>query len=227
MTGATVIDRGSVVITHLSAVINANAARLLSREDVRVLTEGVKQVSPAAVDELIPNLLTLAEAHRVLQGLLAERVAINDLSRIYEALGLRARVSTDPEGLIEAARLALGPAIVAGHLDDRTLRVIMIDPPLEQSMLEALRPAEGGTQILFDANRLEAVLASLRNAVQNAEARGWSPVLVCAPALRPAVRRLVAPQSGGLPVLSYQEVTTSDVAIETVGVVRALDPIPA
>ncbi|WP_210507476.1 flagellar biosynthesis protein FlhA [Naasia sp. SYSU D00057] len=227
LTGATVIDRGSVVITHLSAIITANAARLLSREDVRVLTEGVKQVSPAAVDELVPNLLTLAEVHRVLQGLLAERVPINDLARIYEALTLRARVSTDPEGLVESARLALGPALVAGHLDDRTLRVIMIDPPLEQSMLEALRPGDGGTQILFDANRLEAMLASLRGAVQAAESRGWSPVLVCAPALRPAVRRLVAPQTGGLPVLSYQEVTTSDVAIETVGVVRALDPIPA
>ncbi|HEY8590171.1 MAG TPA: flagellar biosynthesis protein FlhA [Naasia sp.] len=227
LTGATVIDRGSVVITHLSSLITANAARLLSREDVRVLTEGVKQVSPAAVDELIPGMLTLAEVHRVLQGLLAERVPINDLSRIYEALTLRARVSTDPEGLVEAARLALGPALVASHLDDRTLRVIMIDPPLEQNMLESLRPSEAGTQILFDANRLEAMMGSLRSAVQNAENHGWAPVLVCAPALRPAVRRLVAPQSGGLPVLSYQEVTTSDVAIETVGVVRALDPIPA
>ncbi|MCU1570986.1 MAG: flhA [Naasia sp.] len=227
LAGATVIDRGSVVITHLSSLITDNAARLLSREDVRVLTEGVKQISPAVVDELIPNLLTLAEVHRVLQGLLAERVPINDLARIYEALSLRARVSTDPEGLVEAARQALGPALVAPHLDDRTLRVIMIDPPLEQSMLESLRPSEIGTQVLFDANRLEAVVNSLRLAVQAAEVRGWAPVLVCAPALRPAVRRLVAPQTGGLPVLSYSEVTSADAAIETVGVVRAFDPIPA
>ena len=53
LTGATVIDRGSVVITHLSSLITDNAARLLSREDVRVLTESVKQISPAVVDELI------------------------------------------------------------------------------------------------------------------------------------------------------------------------------
>jgi flagellar biosynthesis protein FlhA len=227
LTGATVIDRGSVVITHLSSLVTDNAARLLSREDVRVLTESVKQVSPALVDELIPNLLTLAEVHRVLQGLLAERLPINDLARIYEALTLRARVSTDPEGLVEAARYALGPVLVAPHLDERTLRVIMIDPPLEQAMLESLRPSDIGTQVLFDAARLEAVVSSLRTAVQGAESRGWAPVLVCAPALRPAVRRLVAPQTGGLPVLSYQEVTTADVAIETVGVVRALDTISA
>ncbi len=227
ITGATVIDRGSVLVTHLSSIITNHAARLLSREDVRVLTEGVKRSSPAAVDELIPNLLTLAEVHRVLQGLLAERVPINDLARIYEALTLRARVSTDPEGLIEAARAALGPVVVAPHIEDRTLRVIMIDPPLEQSMLEAMRQSETGTQILMSPDRIESVVDSLRNSVQAAESRGWAPVLVCAPALRPAVRRLVAPQTAGLPVLSYSEVTSSDVTIETVGVVRALDPISA
>jgi flagellar biosynthesis protein FlhA len=225
--GATVIDRGSVLVTHLSSVITDHAARLLSREDVRVLTEGVKKVSPAVVEELIPNLLTLAEVHRVLQGLLAERVPINDLPRIYEALTLRAKVSTDPEGLIEAARAALGPVLVSAHLDERTLRVVMIDPHLEQSMLENLRPSELGTQILMTPDRIGQVVESLRQAVQNAELRGWSPVLVCAPALRPAVRRLVAPQTNGLPVLSYQEVTSADVTIETVGVVRALDPISA
>src|SRR5690606_19273338 len=52
LAGATVIDRVSVVVTHLSSIITANASRLLSREDVRVLTESVKQLSPAAVDEL-------------------------------------------------------------------------------------------------------------------------------------------------------------------------------
>ena len=59
-----VVDRVSVLITHLGAIIDANAARLLSREDVRVLTEGVKQVNPSVVDELIPNLLTLGEVQR-------------------------------------------------------------------------------------------------------------------------------------------------------------------
>ncbi len=226
-TNATVIDRGSVLVTHLSSVITDNAGRLLSREDVRVLTEGVKRISPALVEELIPGLMTLAEVHRVLQGLLAERVPINDLPRIYEALSLRAKVSTDPEGLIEAARAALGPMLVAPHLDDRTLRVVMIDPQLEQGMLENLRPSELGTQILIAPDMIGRIVESLRAAVQTAEVRGWSPVLVCAPALRPAVRRLVAPQTNGLPVLSYQEVTSVDVTIETVGVVRALDPISA
>ncbi|MFB0835368.1 flagellar biosynthesis protein FlhA [Arthrobacter halodurans] len=227
MSGATTIDRVSVVVTHLSAVIQSNAARLLTREDVRVLTDGVKEINPSAVDELVPALLSLAEVQRVLQGLLAEQVPINDLQRIYEALSLRARVSTDPEGLVEAARQALGPALCAAHLDGPTLRVIMIDPSLEQSMLEGLRPSEQGTQIMLDPRRLENVLASFKECLAQLDQRGTSAVLVCAPALRPAVRRLVAPQPGGIPVLSYQEATAGGADIETVGVVRGADQISA
>ena len=218
--GATVVDRASVVITHLSSVIHAGAARLLSREDVRQLTDALKQVSPAAVEELTPALLSLAEVQRVLQGLLAERVPINDLSRIYEALALRAKTSTEPEGLIEAARAALGPAIAARFAEDGVLRVIMINPLLEQAMLESLRMGDDGPQIVFDPQRMEAVIESVRQAATAAAAgAGGEPVLVCAPTLRSAVRRLVSAQTDGLPVLSYTEATGA-FTIETVGVVR-------
>ncbi|MFT2816607.1 flagellar biosynthesis protein FlhA [Leifsonia sp. A12D58] len=227
MTGATVIDRVSVLVTHLSSIITQNAARLLSREDVRVLTDGVKAVNPSAVEELVPGLLSLAEVQRVLQGLLAEQIPINDLPRIYEALSLKAKTSAEPEGLIEAARQALGPALAMQYLDGSTLRVIMIDPMLEQSMMEGMRHGDGGSQILLDPAKTEAVLASLKDAVQTVELSGYSAVLVCAPALRPAIRRLVSTQTGGLPVLSYQEVTAANVGIETVGVVRGTEAISA
>ncbi|PZE39410.1 MULTISPECIES: flagellar biosynthesis protein FlhA [unclassified Curtobacterium] len=227
MTGATVIDRVSVLVTHLQAVIGDNAARLLTREDVKVLAEGVKQVNPAAVEELVPGMLSMAELQRVLQGLLAERVPINDLGRICEALTLRAKVSTDPEGLVESARASLGPALAARHLDGTVLRVIMIDPVLEQAMLEGLRPSEQGSQILLDAHRIEQVLGSVRDSVRAVEDQGLSAVLVCAPQLRPAVHRMVSAQANGLPVLSYQEATAAGSTIETVGVVRAADPIAA
>jgi flagellar biosynthesis protein FlhA len=226
-TGATLIDRVSVLVTHLSSIVTTHAARLLSREDVRVLTEGVRSLSPAAVDELTPPLLSLAEIHRVLQGLLAEQVPINDLTRIYEALTLRAKASTDPESLIEAARLALGPALVARFAEGGRLPVITVEPLLEQTLVQDLRPGEGGTQLVMDASKLDGILTSLSSAVAAAESAGKSPVLVCAPILRPAIRRLLPPVPGGVPVLSYAEVTSADVSIETIGVVRVGSAVPA
>ena len=220
MTGATVIDRVSVVVTHLSSVVSANAARLLTREDVRVLTDGVKRANPSAVDELTPGLLSLAEVQRVLQGLLAERVPINDLARIYEALTLRAKVSVEPEGLIEGARQSLGAALSNPYVENGTLRVITIAPLLEQSMLEGLRHGENGSQIVLESPMLEQVLTEIRTSAVEHE----GAVLVCAPQLRPAVRRLIAPQAPALPVLSYNEATASASPIETIGVIRVVTP---
>ncbi|POH73861.1 EscV/YscV/HrcV family type III secretion system export apparatus protein [Arthrobacter glacialis] len=227
MAGATVVDRVSVLVTHLSSVVTANAARLLSREDVRVLTEGVKETSPSTVEELIPGLMSLGEVQSVLQGLLSEQVPINDLPRIYESLSLQAKKSTDAEGLVEAGRTALGPVVADKYLENGALTVLMIDPTLEQSLLEGLRPSELGTQIVVDPSRVEGFLTSVTDLFADAEASGRSPVLVCAPALRPAIWRLVSGRVKGLPVLSYTEATAGNPIIETVGVVRSAHSISA
>ncbi|MDM8083372.1 flagellar biosynthesis protein FlhA [Cellulomonas cellasea] len=227
LSGATVVDRVSVLITHLGSIIAQNAPRLLGREDVRVLTEGVKQVNPSVVEELVPGLLSLGEVQRVLQGLLAEEVAIRDLSRIYEALTLRAKTGADLEGLVEAARAALGPALSAQHTHEGVLRVVTLDPALEQGLVEQLRPSDAGSQLLVEPDRLESILTQVRTAVGAAEAAGYPVVLVCAPALRPALRRLVMLGQTRTPVLSYSEVTGSGVKIETVGMVSGVHTIAA
>ena len=220
MTGATVIDRVSVLVTHLSSVVTANAARLLTREDVRVLVDGLKRQNPSAVDELTPSLLSLAEVQRVLQGLLAERVPINDLGRIFEALTLRAKVSNEPEGLVEAARTALGAALSVPLVDNGVLQVVTIAPLVEQTMLEGLRHGEHGSQIVLEPATMERLLEEIRATTLQHD----RPVLVCAPQLRPAVRKLVAPQLPSLPVLSYNEASVAASPIETIGVIRVVTP---
>ena len=227
MGGATVVDRASVVITHQSSVVGAHAPRLLGREDVRVLNEGLKQTNPSVVEELVPNLLSLGEVQRVLQGLLAEEVPILDLGHIYEALTLRAKVSTDAEGLTEAARQALGDVIAARQATDGTLRVLTLDGATEQMCLEALRPTDQGTQLALAPDRVEAFMRSLRVQIDAAEQGGRSAALVCSPAIRPALRRLVAMVAPRIAVLSYAEVTGTTVNVETVGVVSAGHAIAA
>jgi flagellar biosynthesis protein FlhA len=220
MAGATVIDRASVIITHLSDIVQSQADRLLSLEDVRQLTEHLKQSSPATVEELTPAVLSLAAIQRVLAGLLAERVPINDLSRIYEALALRGKTSTETAGLIDAARAALGPAIASRFAEDGRIRVIMFEPMLEQQMLEGMRVVDGHPQIVLTPESTMQVLENVRRTVAELEQMGPEPVLVCAPSLRQAVRRMVSSQVSGLPVLSYDEAAAGGLATDVVGVVR-------
>lgn len=225
MAGATVIDRASVIITHLSDIVQAQADRLLSLEDVRQLTDHLKQTHPSTVEELTPAVLSLAALQKVLAGLLAERVPIVDLARIYEALALRGKTTTEIPLLIEAARSALGPAIAARFAQDGRIRVLMFDPMLEQQMLEGIRVVEGQPQIVLSPDATMQVLDSVRRLVNELDHAGPEPVLACAPSLRSAVRKLIAPQVPALPVLSYDEAAAGGgLATDVVGVIRLSQP---
>ena len=220
LSGATVVDRASVIITHLAEIVRNNASRLLGREDVRSLTDMVKRTHPVVVEELTPTLLSLGQIQRVLQSLLDEGVPIRDLIRIFESLSLRAKVSVEHDGLVEAARAALGPAIAAQCAADGRLTVITLDPILEQSLLESLRPSETGAFMAIDGLRAEATVSEAGRLVEAAEQQGVVPVLACSPQLRLPLMRLLRAGSRRVQVLSYSEISGSTAQIETMGVVN-------
>jgi flagellar biosynthesis protein FlhA len=220
LSGATVVDRASVIITHLAEVVRSNASRLLGREDVRALSETVKRTHPVVVEELTPTLLSLGQIQKVLQALLDEGVPIRDLVRIFESLSLRAKVSVDPDGLVEAARSALGPAIAANYVTEGRLTVITLEPMLEQQLLESLRPSETGAFMAIDGMRAEAIVTEAARLAETAEQQGQSAVLACSPQLRLPLMRLLRAGSRRIQVLSYSEISGSTAQIETIGVVN-------
>ncbi|MEV8507324.1 flagellar biosynthesis protein FlhA [Actinoplanes sp. NPDC051475] len=220
LSGATVVDRASVIITHLAEIVRQNASRLLGREDVRSLAEMVKQTHPVVVEELTPTLLSLGQIQRVLQALLDEGVPVRDLVRIFESLSLRAKVSSDHDGLVEAARAALGPAIAAQYAANGRLTVITLEPMLEQGLLESLRPSDTGAFMAIDGMRAEAIVTEAGQLVETAEQSGITPVLACSPQLRLPLMRLLRAGSRRVQVLSYSEISGSTAQIETMGVVN-------
>ncbi len=217
--GATVIDRASVVVTHLAEVVRRHAGQLLGRQDVQVLVDAVKQVSPTVAAEVGGAGVSLAEVQTVLRDLLDEGVPVRDLVRILEAVTAKAQETRQREQLVEAARTALGAAISTGAAAGGMLAVLTFDPLLEQSLLEALRAGDGGSWLAVDAVRVEGIILAATDALDAAEQHGHRPVLVCSAALRPAVRRLLAPSRPDLRVLAYPDLARS-LTVEPVGVIR-------
>src|SRR4051812_14889926 len=219
MAGATVVDRSSVITTHLAEVVRQNAADLLGREDVRLLVEMVRRTHPVVVEELTPTLLTLGEVQRVLHALLEEGVSIRDLVRIFEALSVRAKTSTDLDGLVEAARAALGSAISHPYVTpDERLYVFTLDPGFEQRLLESIRQSDAGMVLALDAAGIDALVHGCSRLLEDAERSGLSPVLVCSLQVRAALARLMRQVLPRLPVISYAEVSRT-AQIESLGVV--------
>ncbi len=223
ITGATVVDRASVITTHLAEVVRRNAGRLLSRQDVKMLIDVVKQSDPVVIDELNGANVTTGEIQRVLQLLLDEAVGIRDLVRIFEVVGERSRVTKDVEQIVEAVRTALGPAISASYAKDGKLPVITLDPLVEHALAETLRPGDSGTYLALDPQTAETLALAVAREAEAAEMKGIEPVFVCATQLRPSVRRLLHAAAPRLPVLAYTELG-AQLELETIGVVNLGQP---
>jgi flagellar biosynthesis protein FlhA len=225
--GATVVDRSSLIITHLSETVRQHASRLLGREEVAAATRALKRTHPVVVEDLTPAVLTLGEIQRVLHALLDEGVSVRDLVRIYEALSVSAKGGTDPDRLLDAARAALAPAITAQHATEGRLDVLTLDPRLQQTMVESVRPAEGGAVLLLPPGAAEAFVNNVADRFRTESAKGNKPVLVCAAPIRSPLRRLIRLSAPELPVLSYNELAAGAVAVNAIGVVDdVLDAVP-
>lgn len=145
--GATVVDRSALIITHLSEVVRRKASRLLSRTDVRMLVETVKQTDPAVTDELVSAGVSMADVQRVLGALLEEGIPIRDLVRILEVISEKGRSTKAVEPLVEAVRDSLGPSISSMYARDGILRAVTLEASLEKQLAERLRVTESGSYL--------------------------------------------------------------------------------
>jgi flagellar biosynthesis protein FlhA len=219
--GWTVVDSESVLVTHLTEMIRAHASELLSRQETRQLLDQLKEFNEAVVTEVVPDVLSLGEVQRVLQSLLREGVSIRDLGSVLEAIGDKARLTRDPAMLAEYARQALGRTITAPFLDhEGTLRVIALDPALEQQMAEALVQTADGEFLAMDPNLAAMVVDSAAEQVELAIAAGGRPVLLCSARVRRHLRMLCEQRLPQMAVCSYNEIAPG-IGVETTGVISA------
>jgi flagellar biosynthesis protein FlhA len=218
--GYTVVDHPSIIITHLTETIRAHAADLLGRQDVRVLLDHLRERHPALVDELVPDVSSLGDVHRVLQGLLAEGISIRDLGTVLETMGDRARLTKDPALLTEYARQALARQLTSALVDSLgTLAVVVLEPSLEQELADGVVQTPDGAYLGLDPGRAEAFVRAVRDTMEHITAIGHRPVLVCSPKVRRHLRALTAHAVPRLVVLSYNEILPST-TVETVGMVE-------
>ncbi len=216
MLGQTVVDASTVLLTHLGEVIRRHAADILSLQEVRGMLDRLRERAPALIEETTAKGLTLTDIHRVLAGLLKERVPIRDLPRILTALAAHAPTTKDPEELVELARQALARAITAQYVEaDGTLWVCALDPALEAELVARARGEGGG----LAADWLEALARAAGREFARMGALGHAPILLCTPAARPLARAALERRAPTAAVLSHAEVAP-ETRVRSVGLVR-------
>jgi flagellar biosynthesis protein FlhA len=221
--GYTVVDAASVLATHLLETIKRRCHEILSRQDVQVLLDNLKQTHPTVVNELIPAQLTVGHVQRILQNLLAEGISIRNLAGILEKISDYTSVTKNPDELSEHARRALGMQLVKPFQPDGgPVRAITLDPKLEQQIAQGVRQSPTEISLLLEPRLARHIVDSLSKHMQQLLSAGHPPLVLCAPQIRLAFRRFFESTFSDLSVLSYAELPAR-VEVQSAAVVLGLE----
>jgi len=204
MAGFTVVDSETVLATHLSHLMQVQAARLLSRTETQDLVEHVTRLAPKLIEEVVPKMVPVATFQKVLQLLLEESVHVRDIRTIIESLAEHATATTDPVELARRVRMALAPAIVQQIYGPvKELEVIAIEPGLERLLMQALSGAANGA---LDPGVAEMLSKSATDIANRQEEKGVPACLLVPDAIRNAMSRLLRRAAPRLQVLAHSEI---------------------
>ena len=218
--GYTVVDPPSVLATHITEFLKNNAAEILSRQDVKSLLDNLKKEYSAVVEEVVPNLLSLAEVHKVLGNLLQERVPIRDLVSIMEALGDWAPITKDPDLLTEYVRQKIARQITQLYKDDDgKIYCFTVDPQIEKIIGESVQSSDKGTYLVIDPGIAQTIVKELGKLLENRSFMGKQFVVLVSPVIRRYFRKLVERVLPSVPIISYNEIPPQ-IEIESVGMVK-------
>ncbi len=208
------------IADHFSESIKYHADEIMTRQNVQSLLELVKNTNAAIVRELVPDMLSLGQVHKVLQSLVKERVSVRDLSTILEKLADYAHVSRDTNLLAEYVRQSLARQICRHYMDDDdTITVFTIDPRLEETMINSVHQSEYGSFLALDPQVGEKVLGQVGEFMGNFRKMDKPSVALCSPRLRVHLKKFTERNYPSLSVLSYNEIIPQT-KVQSIGVIN-------
>ncbi|MBN2714804.1 MAG: flagellar biosynthesis protein FlhA [Deltaproteobacteria bacterium] len=206
--GYTVVDPATVMVTHITELVKANAHELLGRAEAQDLFDILARNHPRLVEELIPAVLSATDVIRVLRNLLAEGISIRDLRSIFEVLAEFGQHVKDTTELTEYVRARLARTITEKFIsENRKVQGLVLDGGIENE----LRQSSAGKPLHavgVDPRIGRRLLEHVEKLAVEFSRSTAPPVLVTSPDVRKGISDFIKPRVPGLSVISYAEVTT-------------------
>jgi flagellar biosynthesis protein FlhA len=218
MSGYTIIDPLSVIVTHLSEVIKKHAHELFGRKDLVHLLDNLRKTSKEMVDDIVPGVVPHVELQKVLCNLLAEQVPIRDLPTILETLSEYAPTVKDTDLLTEYVRQALKRTITRKFAQDGSLKVITLNPEIENMIMGGVRKSGNSSYVSLEPSVLQNIVSSHMKEEQRVKERMGDVVVLTSPVVRCYYHRLLEQFSSEAVVLSFSEIN-QDVNIQALGTI--------
>ena len=226
--GYVVVDPPTIIATHITELIRANAARMLGRQEVSSIIETVKEKNPVLVTEVLETAkLSYGQIQKVLQNLLEENVSIRDIVTILETLANYAAISKNPWDLTEKVREALGLQICLQYADnDKKLRVMQLSEDLAVLIQNnGMYPADGSKpQVALDPVDRRKWINSVSSCLSRVKTKGYQPIILCPQVVRQLVHCSIEREMPGVVVLSEMEIMAAGRSV-SVEVIDKIDDV--
>ncbi len=216
LAGYTVVDPPTIIATHLTEVIKTYGYELLGRQEVQNILDNIKESNPALVDEVL-KVTTIGVIQKVLRNLLKERVSIRDMVTILEAIADYAGSIKNVDLLTEYVRASLKRQITRTYIDENNkLRVITIDPELENLMAESIEENEEGMISGLPPDVIDKIINRAKDIVSKLPKDGSNIIFLTSATIRSLLYDILERVIPNVVVLSYNEIE-SNVYLENLG----------
>ncbi len=206
MSGYTLIDPISVIITHLSEIIRRYAYELLNRQEVNNMIANLRKTNEAMVNDTIPALVSVGDLQKVLCSLLRENVPVRDLETILETMADYAPTIKDVDMLTEYVRQALKRTISRRFAEADQIKVITLDANVENLIMGAVKRTETGSYLALDTKTIQKIIASTNKELSKIKDLVQTPIVLTSPIVRVYFKKLVDQFYPDTTVLSFNEV---------------------
>jgi flagellar biosynthesis protein FlhA len=204
LSGYTVVDVNTVVITHLSETIKKYSYEILTRQQVKELLDIVAKNYPM-VKDIVPEQVSLNILHKVLQNLLKEGVPINDIPTILEALSDNISKTNDPEILTEYVRMALKRVITSMYQKNGEIMAMVLGNTTENYLNDLIKQNNGNIPSVNPVF-VQKLITKIGQHLDKFVINSATPIIITSPNVRRFVKQIVENYLPNLVVLSYGEI---------------------
>ena len=220
--GYTIIDPISVIITHLSEVIRHHAFELISRKDLLSLVENVKKTGRISTDDIIPDLISVIDLHKIISNLLKEFIPIKDMETILSTIADNISTTKDTDTLTEYVRQALKRTVTRTFARDGSIMVISLSSKIEKLILSSLKKADNRTYLNIDPEKITEIVDGVNEQIEKHKNMFTTPIILTSSVVRIHISRLLEQFIPNVAVLSFSEIE-NNVQILALGNVTVKD----
>jgi type III secretion protein V len=192
------------VVADVERLLRHNLPTFLGVQEAVELLNKIGEDYPEVVKEAV-RAVPAARIAEILRRLAEEEVPIRNMRDVLEGITAAAAIEREPARIADHTRIALKRALLDAYAIDGTIRALAVSPELEALVRDRTRLVDGVERLALEPEFARALIETIGTTAVETGAT----VLVTSFETRRAVRKLIEPMLFDLPVLAFNELSTT------------------